>query len=76
LYHTAAITYVFSLYSQKRLAQQFFLGISFGLGGGVGSFIAGEMYGEYLFLLEALITLAAFIMLLIHDKRKKRILGD
>ena len=71
LYHTASITYVFSLYRQKRLAQQFYLGISFGLGGGVGSWMAGEMYGEHLFLLEAFITLGAFIMLLIHDKRKK-----
>jgi PPP family 3-phenylpropionic acid transporter len=75
LYHTAAISYVFSIYRQKRLAQQFFLGISFGLGGGVGSFIAGYIYGEYLFLVEALLTLAAFIMLLVHDKRKKKILG-
>ena len=73
LYHTAAITYVFSLYTQKRLAQQFFLGISFGLGGGVGSFMAGKLYGDYLFLIEAMITLGAFIMLLIHDKRKKSI---
>jgi len=74
LYHTTAITYVFSLYSQKRLAQQFFLGISFGLGGSVGSFVGGYVYGdtgEYLFLFEAFITLGAFIMLLIHDKRKE-----
>jgi len=71
LYHTAAITYVFSLYTQKRLAQQFFLGISFGLGGSVGSFIGGYVYGEYLFLFEAMVTLLAFIMLLVHDKRKK-----
>ena len=64
LYHTAAITYVFSLYTQKRLAQQFFLGISFGLGGGVGSFIAGYLYeGNHLFLIESIITLAAFVML-------------
>ena len=74
LYHTAAITYVFSIYSQKRLAQQFFLGISFGLGGGIGSFIAGYLYGDYLFLLESLITLGAFFMLLIHEKRRKAIL--
>ncbi|CAA6798618.1 MAG: Probable 3-phenylpropionic acid transporter [uncultured Sulfurovum sp.] len=73
LYHTAAITYVFSIYSQKRLAQQFFLGISFGLGGGVGSFIAGYLYGDYLFLVESIITMGAFIMLLIHTKRKKTI---
>ncbi len=74
LYHTAAITYVFSIYAQKRLAQQFFLGISFGLGGGVGSFLAGYLYGDYLFLLESLITLGAFFMLLIHEKRRKAIL--
>jgi len=73
LYHTASITYVFTLYHEKRLAQQFYLGISFGLGGGVGSWMAGEMYGEHLFLVEALITLAAFFILLIHDKRKKRV---
>ncbi|MBU1667258.1 MFS transporter [bacterium] len=71
LYHTAAISYVFSLYSQKRLAQQFFLGISFGLGGSVGAFLSGYIYGEYLFLYESIITLAAFGMLLIHDKRKQ-----
>ncbi len=73
LYHTASITYVFSLYHQKRLAQQFYLGISFGLGGGVGSLIAGYFYGEYLFLIEAFITLLAFMMLLVHDKRKSSI---
>jgi len=70
LYHTAAITYVFSLYTQKRLAQQFFLGISFGLGGSIGAFIAGYIYGEYLFLFESIITLGAFFMLLMHDRRK------
>lgn len=74
LYHTAAISYVFSIYTQKRLAQQFFLGISFGLGGGVGSFVAGYLYGNYLFLVESLITLGAFIMLVIHTRRKKAIL--
>jgi len=72
LYHTAAITYVFSLYSQKRLAQQFFLGISFGLGGSFGAFIAGFIYGEYLFLVESLIAVAAFIMLLVHTARKNQ----
>jgi len=76
LYHTASITYVFSLYRQKRLAQQFFLGISFGLGGGIGSWIAGQMYGEYLFLMEGVITLGAFFMLYVHDKRKKREQGE
>ena len=74
LYHTAAITYVFSLYTQKRLAQQFFLGIAFGLGGSVGALLSGRIYGEYLFLIESGITFIAFVVLFIHAKRKKHIL--
>jgi PPP family 3-phenylpropionic acid transporter len=70
LYHTAAITYVFTLYSQKKLAQQFFLGIGFGLGGTVGSLLAGRYYGESLFLIEAFITFVAGVMLLVHQQRK------
>ena len=73
LYHTAAITYVFSLYSQKKLAQQFFLGIAFGLGGSVGAVLSGQIYGEYLFLVESIITFMAFVVLLIHQKRKESI---
>jgi MFS transporter, PPP family, 3-phenylpropionic acid transporter len=73
LYHTAAITYVFSLYTQKKLAQQFFLGIAFGLGGSVGAVLSGKIYGESLFLVESFITFSAFIVLLIHQRRKKEI---
>jgi PPP family 3-phenylpropionic acid transporter len=75
LYHTAAISYVFSLYPQKRLAQQFFLGIAFGLGGAVGALLAGKLYGEYLFLYESLVTLGAFVMMIIHEKRKGKLHG-
>jgi len=70
LYHTAAITYVFSLYTQKKLAQQFFLGIAFGLGGSVGAILSGQVYGENLFLVESLITFSAFMVLLVHQRRK------
>ncbi len=70
LYHTAAITYVFSLYTQKKLAQQFFLGISFGLGGSVGALLSGKIYGENIFLIESIITFMAFVVLWIHQKRK------
>jgi len=76
LYHTAAITYVFSLYTQKKLAQQFFLGIAFGLGGSVGALLSGKIYGEYLFLIESLITFMAFIVLWIHQKRKTGIANE
>lgn len=71
LYHTASITYVFSLYTQKKLAQQFFLGIAFGLGGSVGAILSGKLYGESLFLIESIITFVAFLVLIIHQKRKQ-----
>ena len=70
LYHTAAITYVFSLYTQKKLAQQFFLGIAFGLGGSVGAVLSGQIYGENMFLIEAIITFISFMVLWVHQKRK------
>jgi len=73
LYHTAAITYVFSLYTQKKLAQQFFLGIAFGLGGSVGALLSGQIYGEKMFLIEAIITFMAFVVLWVHQKRKEAI---
>jgi len=73
LYHTAAITYVFSLYTQKKLAQQFFLGIAFGLGGSVGAILSGQIYGEKMFLVEAIITFMAFVVLWVHQKRKEAI---
>lgn len=71
LYHTAAITYVFSLYAQKKLAQQFFLGISFGLGASVGAVLSGQIYGEKMFLIESMITFMAFVVLWVHQKRKE-----
>ncbi len=70
LYHTAAISYVFTLYTQKKLAQQFFLGIAFGLGGSVGALLAGQIYGESMFLIEAIITLFAFAALFGHSRKK------
>jgi len=71
LYHTVSISYIFILYSQKRLAQQFFLGIAFGLGGSVGAILAGWIYGQYMFLIEALIALLAFFALFGHTKEIK-----
>jgi len=75
LYYTAAIAYVYTLYRQKKLAQQFFLGITFGLGGAAGALIAGWIYDrrpEDLFLFEALIALAAWGMMRLHRRRKVR----
>ena len=70
LYYTAAISYLFAIYKNKTLAQQFFGGISFGLGGMVGSFLAGLFYGEYLFLYAATVALLATLVLFIKKSNK------
>jgi PPP family 3-phenylpropionic acid transporter len=67
LYYSAAITLLFNLYENKTLAQQFFGGISFGLGGMVGSFLAGLFYGEYLFLYASFVAFLGFLVLLKRD---------
>ena len=74
LYYTAAITYVYTLYRQKQLAQQFFLGISFGLGGSIGAIISGVIYKASpsgLFVFEAFVALLAVLFLILHKRRKE-----
>jgi len=76
LYYTAVIAYVYDLYTQKKLAQQFFLGMSFGLGGSVGAIIAGKIYdfdSELLFGVEAVIAFLSLIAIFIHEKRREGI---
>jgi len=74
LYYTASIAYVYTLYSQKQLAQQFYLGIGFGLGGALGAIVSGVLYSytpKGLFLFEAFMALTAALLLLIHKRRKE-----
>jgi len=76
LNYSAVIAYVYTLYSQKKLAQQFLLGVSFGLGGALGAIISGVIYHyspRGLFLFEAGIAFLSFIFLLIHQKRKEKL---
>ncbi len=63
LYHSATLSYIYNIYQNKKLANQFFYGISYGLGGFLGALIAGKFYGEYLFLSSATITLLAYLVL-------------
>ena len=67
LFHTAAISHLYALYAQKKLAQQFFFGISYGLGGFIGAVGSGYLY-EYspqvLFLAAATAAALAFAVLL------------
>jgi PPP family 3-phenylpropionic acid transporter len=64
LYHSAIILYLYKLYSNKKLAQQFMLGIAYGLGGFVGALVSGMVYGEYLFLYSSGLALLAFFSLM------------
>ena len=67
LYHSAVIIYLYSLYSNKKLAQQFMYGVAYGLGGFCGAIIAGYLYGENLFLYSSIISLFALLALLIQQ---------
>jgi PPP family 3-phenylpropionic acid transporter len=64
LYHSAVILYLYSLYENKKLAQQFMLGFAYGLGGFVGGVMAGLTYGEYLFLYCSLFAMMAYFFLI------------
>ncbi|MDD4883280.1 MFS transporter [Sulfuricurvum sp.] len=62
LFHSASIAILFHLYKARRLSQQFFFGISYGLGGFIGAIGAGALYQytpTYLFVGGALAALGA-----------------
>ncbi|MBE0495586.1 MAG: MFS transporter [Campylobacterales bacterium] len=61
LHHTAAFSYLHTVYANRRLAAQFYYGFSFGLGGFIGALIAGWMYGPYVYLVSALIAFLGFL---------------
>ena len=63
LYHSAVIIFLYTLYENKKLAQQFMYGVAYGLGGFLGAMIAGWLYGENLFLYSALFAVASFSFL-------------
>ena len=66
LFHSASISYLFHRYSNKPLAQQLFSGLSYGLGGLVGSVVAGyiyHLYPDYLFLSSAFFAFVAFVFI-------------
>ncbi len=72
LFHSAAISYLYHIYKHKALAQQFFSGITYGLGGFLGALIAGyvyELYPRELFLSSTLFSLLAFGFLYLHSKK-------
>jgi len=74
LFHSAAISYLFHLYKHKSLAQQFFSGITYGLGGFSGALLAGyiyELYPKYLFLSSTFLAFMAFVLIYLWERRVK-----
>ena len=73
LFHTSAISYLFHMYKHKTLAQQFFSGVTYGLGGFSGALLAGyvyEFYPRYLFLTSTFLALLACGFLYLHSKKR------
>lgn len=73
LFHTAAISYLHKIYKYKTLAQQFFSGLTYGLGGLVGALLAGyiyEYFRVYLFLSSTFLAFGAFVFLVLWSKDK------
>jgi len=72
LFHSAAISYLFHRYKNRALAQQFFSGITYGLGGLLGALLSGyiyEWYPEYLFVSSSVIAFVAFVFITLHQRR-------
>lgn len=68
LFHSAVVIYLYSLYDNKKLAQQFMFGVGYGLGGFVGALVSGATYGENLFLYSAFFALLSFISIFFIKK--------
>ena len=71
LFYSASISYLHQLYTSKALAQQFYSGITFGLGGFIGAIVFGYIYqyaADYTFLVASLVALASFVLIFLWRK--------
>ena len=71
LHHTAALSLLYTYYTHKKLAAQFYYGVSFGLGGFVGALIAGVMYGNYLYLYASFVAGLSLLSLFFIKEREE-----
>ena len=73
LFYSAAISYLHQIYKNKVLAQQFYSGITFGLGGFVGALTFGYMYeyfASYIFLGAAFVAFTSFVFISLWEKER------
>ena len=74
LFHSTAIIYLFGLYKHRSLAQQFFLGITYGFGGFLGALIAGYIYEvlpTYLFLSSSFLAMGSFVFIYLWSNNQQ-----
>lgn len=72
LYHSSAIMLLHSLYQDKKLSQQFFAGIAYGLGGFLGAFGSGFIYEistKGLYFTAAFVAFMSFSFLLLERRK-------
>ena len=73
LFHSSAIGYLHQIYKHKALAQQFFAGVTYGLGGFIGALVSGviyESYPAYLFLSASVIAFMSFAFVWLWSKKE------
>jgi len=73
LFYSASITYLHQIYKSKVLAQQFYSGITFGLGGFLGAIVFGYIYEyipSYTFLVAAFIAFISLVLMISESLRK------
>ena len=66
LFYSASISYLHQFYKSKVLAQQFYSGMTFGLGGFTGAIVFGyvyEYFPVYTFLLASCLALVSFVFM-------------
>ena len=66
LFYSASISYLHQLYKSKVLAQQFYAGFTFGLGGFLGAILFGyvyEYFAAYTFLVASFIALLSLVFM-------------
>jgi len=71
LFYSASISYLHQIYANKVLAQQFFSGLTYGLGGLLGALGFGYLYDYFpqsIFLVAAVVALAAFIFITLWSR--------
>ncbi len=73
LFHTAALLYLSQNFKNKTLAQQFYAGIAYGIAGFLGSIFSGLLYGQYLFLVEGIISFVGFLILILNHSQIQRV---